>query len=303
MLARQTFNNADGAPPALMLLLQVQASAAQGHSARTEVEALVAALQEPPLDPPVRLSVGMQEIEGPGESTGFGPMQPLLNELSVEERFLGMAYRVSPAAFFQVNTLAAERLCRLLRDHCTLGPDTILLDVCCGTGTLGLSMAPSVKRVIGIEMCAEAVDDARANAALNGLTNVEFHASKAEHAMRRVLESLSPKDRANLVAIVDPPRNGLHADVLKTLRGCEQLRRLLFVSCHVPGFVHNAVGLCRPPSNAYRGDAFVPSKFMPLDLFPHTEHCELVVVLERPPLLPPPAAPTPNDDAPNPNDS
>ena len=110
--------------------------------------------------------------------------------------------------------------------------------------------------------------------------------------IRRVLDGLTEQEQANLVAIVDPPRQGLHGDVIKMLRACAPLRRLLFVSCHVPGFVHNAVALCRPPSNTFKGHGFVPTKLMPLDLFPHTEHCELVVVLERPPLddAPPVAA-------------
>lgn len=86
-------------------------------------------------------------------------------------------------------------------------------------------MAPAVKRVIGIELCAEAVEDARANAALNGLSNVEFHASRAEHAIREVLDGLTRAELRNVVAVVDPPRQGLHNDVLKALRGCEPLRR------------------------------------------------------------------------------
>ena len=283
LLVRQTFNNG-GLPPALMLLVQVQASADGDLSALAEVERLVEFVQSEPLQPPVRMSIGVQTILGPGEATAGGAIRALVGDLNLEERLLELSLRISPAAFFQVNTVAAERLCLTLREECTLSPDTILLDVCCGTGTLGLSMARSVKRVIGIEMCEEAVEDARANAAINGLGNTMFHASKAELAIRQVLAELSPAELRSVVAIVDPPRNGLHADVLKCLRACLPLRRLLFVSCHVPGFVANAIALCRPSSNAFRGDPFVPTKLIPLDLFPHTDHCELVVVLERPPL-------------------
>ncbi|KAL1521797.1 hypothetical protein AB1Y20_021450 [Prymnesium parvum] len=285
ILARQTFNNDDGQPPALMLLLQVQASAVDAAAASGEVDALVESLKHPPLQPAVRLSVGLQNGHGPGEMVASGDVRVLVGEdLNLEERFLGMKFRISPAAFFQVNTRAAERLCALLRSECELHADTILLDVCCGTGTIGLSMAPAVKRVIGIELCEEAVHDARANADLNQLANVEFHAARAEHAIKRVLEGLTSSELANLVAIVDPPRQGLHHDVLKTLRACAHLRRLLFVSCHVPGFVNNAIALCRPPSQSFKGEAFVPAKMIPVDLFPHTQHCELVVVLERPDL-------------------
>jgi tRNA (uracil-5-)-methyltransferase len=122
-------------------------------------------------------------------------------------------------AFFQVNTTGAEALCELLRSLVGATKETVLLDVCCGTGTLGLSLASSVKRLIGIEMCAPAVEDARANAARNGITNALFIAKKAEEATLSVLENLSAAEKRSLVAIVDPPRAGLHTDVLKALRG------------------------------------------------------------------------------------
>ena len=86
---------------------------------------------------------------------------------------------MSPNAFFQVNTPGAEQLCSLLRQLCACGPHTTLLDVCCGTGTLGLSLAASVKRVVGVEVCVPAVEDARANAALNGVVNASFIAGEA----------------------------------------------------------------------------------------------------------------------------
>jgi tRNA (uracil-5-)-methyltransferase len=83
------------------------------------------------------------------------------------------------------------------------------------------------------------------------------------------------------VAIVDPPRAGLHHDVLKALRACTPLKRLVFVSCHAPAFVGNAVPLCRPTSRSFAGAPFVPTQAYAVDLFPHTAHCELIVLLER----------------------
>ena len=124
------------------------------------------------------------------------------------------------------------------------------------------------------------------NATRNGVDNASFIAQKAEDATRKLLESLTEEEKQSLVAIVDPPRAGLHNDVVKALRACEPLARLLYVSCHAPGFVANAVQLCRPTSKAYAGAPFEPKHAWPLDLFPDTEHTELVVLLERPP--PPP---------------
>jgi tRNA (uracil-5-)-methyltransferase len=83
------------------------------------------------------------------------------------------------------------------------------------------------------------------------------------------------------VAVVDPPRAGLHNDVIKALRACLPLQRILFVSCHAPAFVRNAIGFCRPTSRAFEGEPFTPTQAFAIDLFPDTEHCELVVVLER----------------------
>ena len=190
-------------------------------------------------------------------------------------------------AFFQVNTTGAEALCELLRSLVGATKETVLLDVCCGTGTLGLSLASSVKRLIGIEMCAPAVEDARANAARNGITNALFIAKKAEEATLSVLENLSAAEKRSLVAIVDPPRAGLHTDVLKALRGCLPLTKILFVACHAPSFVANSVVLCRPASKSFLGAPFAPTRAYALDLFPHTQHCELITVLERPPPQPP----------------
>ena len=136
----------------------------------------------------------------------------------------------------QVNTGGAETLVSLLRAQCGLTPRTTLLDVCCGTGTLGLALASSVHRVVGIEINADAVDDARRNAELNGVANAQaspprprgappvafateaastwqFVCGKAEAQIRGVLSAIPPD--ADVVAVVDPPRAGLHKDVLK----------------------------------------------------------------------------------------
>ncbi|EOD37093.1 hypothetical protein EMIHUDRAFT_471521 [Emiliania huxleyi CCMP1516] len=250
-----------------------------------------------PLDPPVRLSLAVRRGAPPGEYKHAGEpaeaggletaegVETVLGREYIEETLLGLSFRISPDAFFQVNTLGAESLLTLLRAQCSLGPDSVLLDVCCGTGTIGLAMARSVKRVIGIESNAQAVADAAANAARNGITNAEFICAKAEQATRQVLERLTPSELDSLVAIVDPPRAGLHPDVVKALRRCAPLRRLLFVACHAPAFVTNAVSFCRPTSPSFAGVPFELVQAWPIDLFPHTPHCELVTLLERSDLV------------------
>ena len=86
----------------------------------------------------------------------------------------------------------------------------------------------------------------------------------------------------NLVAIVDPPRGGLHGSVLKALRGCQLIRRVVYVSCNPKGsFIDNAVTLRAPTSKAIKGKPFVPVRANPFDLFPHTPHTELLCIFER----------------------
>jgi len=142
-------------------------------------------------------------------SVGFheGPCDLLLGERFIEETLLGKRFRISPTSFFQTNTRAAEVLYTAIGDCCTEGDsETILLDLCCGTGTIGLTLASRVKKVIGVEMVEEAIADAKLNAALNGIQNVEYHCSKVEDVIDEIIKSAGSSP---IVAVVDPPRNGL----------------------------------------------------------------------------------------------
>ena len=206
----------------------------------------------------VRTHAGGQHIE----KEDAVPLQPIFGPPHYEQPLCGLRFRVSPAAFFQVNVAAAEQLISLLRSQCGLSERTVLLDVCCGTGTIGLSMATAVRRVIGIELSDAAVADARANAALNEIGNATFLASKAEAAIKRVLTGLTAEDRQHLVAIVDPPRAGLHNDVVKALRACEPLARLLYVSCHA-GLRRQRRPALPATSKAYAGTPFEPKHAWP----------------------------------------
>lgn len=201
------------------------------------------------------------------------------------EELRGVRFRVSPSAFFQVNTGAADVLGGLLESLVlSFGPEITLLDVCCGTGAWGLCLASKVARVVGVEVNAEAVQDARKNASDNGISNAQFVCGRAEDVIDKLLLSLGDRP---CVAIVDPPRGGLHVNVLKALRGCRQLRHLIYVSCNPNSWVDDCERLCGHTSKAYRGDPFRPVRATPVDLFPDTAHCELVVTMTRlPPNMP-----------------
>uniref|UniRef100_A0A672ITF7 tRNA (uracil(54)-C(5))-methyltransferase n=1 Tax=Salarias fasciatus TaxID=181472 RepID=A0A672ITF7_SALFA len=206
------------------------------------------------------------------------PCELVAGESCIHEDMLGLRFRISPHSFFQVNTGAAEVLYSAVGEWAQLDQDSTVLDVCCGTGTIGISLAKRVKKVIGIEMCQEAVEDAKANAQLNGLSNVEFHCGKAEDVFPNILNHLvSP----SVTAIVDPPRAGLHSKVILAIRRAEHLKRLVYVACNAKAAMTNFIDLCRAPSNRVRGAPFRPVRAMAVDLFPQTKHVEMLLLLER----------------------
>ncbi|XP_018392572.1 PREDICTED: tRNA (uracil-5-)-methyltransferase homolog A-like isoform X2 [Cyphomyrmex costatus] len=170
----------------------------------------------------------------------------------IEETLLGMKFRVSPQAFFQVNTLGAEVLYKAAIDLAEPTMDTALLDVCCGTGTIGLCFSKYCGEVLGVEIIPDAIQDAKENAVKNDIKNCEFFVGKAEDILLPVIQRTT---KSNIIAIVDPPRAGLHQKALLTLP--------------------------RPSSKQYLGEPLVPVKAIAVDMFPHTKHCELILCLER----------------------
>ncbi|NWR33941.1 TRM2A methyltransferase, partial [Tachuris rubrigastra] len=206
------------------------------------------------------------------------PLEHVAGDKYIYEELLGLKFRISPHAFFQVNTQAAEVLYTAIGEWAQLSPDSTVLDICCGTGTIGISLAKKVKKVIGIELCQEAVQDAKANAQINELNNIEFYCGKAEDVVPSLMNVLAPQ---NLVTIVDPPRAGLHSKVILAIRRAEHLKKLIYVSCNPRAAMNNFVDLCRAPSNRVKGASFRPVRAMAVDLFPQTRHCELLLCFER----------------------
>ncbi|KAK2902457.1 tRNA (uracil-5-)-methyltransferase homolog A [Channa argus] len=206
------------------------------------------------------------------------PCELVAGDGCIQEELLGLKFRISPHSFFQVNTAAAEVLYSAVGEWAQLDQHSTVLDVCCGTGTIGISLAKRVKKVIGIELCQEAVEDAKVNAKLNGLTNIEFHCGKAEDVLPNILSALvSP----NITAIVDPPRAGLHSKVILAIRRADNLKRLVYVACNAKAAMNNFIDLCRAPSNRVHGAPFRPVRAMAVDLFPQTMHMEMLLLLER----------------------
>ncbi|KYN17079.1 tRNA (uracil-5-)-methyltransferase like protein A, partial [Trachymyrmex cornetzi] len=196
----------------------------------------------------------------------------------IEETLLGMKFRVSPQAFFQVNTLGAEVLYNAAIDLAEPTMDTALLDVCCGTGTIGLCFSKYCGEVLGVEIIPDAIQDAKENAVKNEIKNCEFFVGKAEDILLPVIQRTT---KSNITAIVDPPRAGLHQKALLTLRKSKKLNRLVYISCDPRAAMRNLIDLARPSSKQYLGEPLVPVKAIAVDMFPHTKHCELILCLER----------------------
>lgn len=195
-----------------------------------------------------------------------------------------MKFRIGPSSFFQVNTKAAELLYRSIIDMAQLKSDSIVLDVGCGTGTIGLSLAKKVRHVIGIEIVESAIKDAKANADANGVTNVSFYAGRAEELIHESIiiaktRMVEQKEKGEIVAIVDPPRTGFNNSFIKLLRASD-IKKVIYIACD-PKANSNLISLCRPTSKAYHGDPFIPTRAKAFDLFPHTKFCELLLVYER----------------------
>lgn len=209
------------------------------------------------------------------------PRVVLWGEATLTEYLSGLQYELSPTAFFQVNTGGMERMLGKVHTVADLSPTTTLLDLCSGTGTIGLTLARYVKRVVGIELIPSAVDNAKRNAERNGVSNAVFHCGRVEHLLPTVINALPAEDRKDIVAILDPPRAGVTAAVLKWIRGTPTIRRVVYISCEQKALERDCPSLTKPATKAYRCTPFEVTAGFAVDLFPHTHHVEMVAVLTR----------------------
>lgn len=233
-------------------------------------------------------SIFFQEFDGLSLPSPEHPVQHVYGKHFLEEILLGCSFQISPGAFFQVTTEGAEQLYNVVVDQIkkvTQSPkDTVLFDVCCGTGTIGITCAKqgAVGKVIGIDISEPAIADAVINAKRNGFNDHEtrFVSSRAELVMQNEIHN-ADNDKY-IVAVVDPAREGLHQDVIRALRSQKRLQRLVYVSCNPMGSLIKDAGLlCCPETKKYKGLPFKITFAQPVDMFPQTEHCEMVMVFDR----------------------
>jgi len=180
-----------------------------------------------------------------------------------------LEFRISPSAFFQPNTLQAEKLYARALNLANISRDSVVYDLYCGTGTLGICLAPFVKQVIGVELSPEACIDATQNAKNNGCHNVTILTG----AVQYILEQIKIKKMADPdVVMVDPPRPGLDEDVMRQLIDMRP-KKILYISCNPLTQVANIAQL--------RQHGYRVVKMQPIDQFPQTYHVEIIAVLER----------------------
>ncbi len=189
----------------------------------------------------------------------------------IEDTLCGVPVRLGPLSFYQVNTLAAERLYGVAAEYAQLEPDDVLLDLYCGMGTIGLSMVGHCRELIGVEIIPEAIDSAKANAARMGdavaAKSRFFCADAGEAAARLAAEGLRPD-----VIMLDPPRKGCDETTLSAVAQMSP-RRVVYVSCNPSTAARDAAWLGQ---HGYRAE-----KVQPVDLFPRTKHVEAVLLLTK----------------------
>lgn len=186
----------------------------------------------------------------------------------IEEELLGLSFRIRAGSFFQTNTAQAERLYQagfaLLQPHST----DRLLDLYCGTGTIGLLLAAQVAEVVGVELVPDAVSMARENATLNGIGNATFFNEPVKEFLHQNASGLGAFD----VVVIDPPRAGLHPRALKRIVALSA-GKLLYFSCNPATFSRDAKDLVEA--------GYAMSEVRPVDMFPHTRHIESTALFVR----------------------
>ncbi len=186
----------------------------------------------------------------------------------IEEEMEGLKFRVGPKSFYQTNSLQAYELYKVARNFAQLSGEELVYDLYTGTGTIANFVSKQARKVIGIEYVEDAVADARINASVNGIDNVEFFAGDMKDVLND--DFIAHHGRPD-VMIVDPPRAGMHTDVVETILRAEP-KAIVYVSCN--------------PATQARDLALLDCKYgveavQPVDMFPHTHHVENVIRLVR----------------------
>lgn len=186
----------------------------------------------------------------------------------ITDELCGLKFNISPLSFYQVNHDTAEILYGKAKEYAALTGTETLVDLYCGTGTIGLTMAKSAKKLIGVEIIPQAIENAKENARLNGIDNAEFICADASQAADELLRRGIKPD----VVVLDPPRKGCDEALVKTVADMSP-ERIVYVSC-------DSATLARD-CKRFASLGYTAVRATPVDMFPHTAHVETVALLVR----------------------
>lgn len=184
------------------------------------------------------------------------------------EEMEGLRFKVGPKSFYQTNSEQAYNLYKIARTYAGLTGDELVYDLYTGTGTIANFVSRQARKVVGIEYVPEAIEDAKVNSAINGIENTLFYAGDMKDILTH--DFIEEHGRPDVI-ITDPPRAGMHTDVIEAIRFAAP-RRIVYVSCN-PATQARDLQLLDPDYSV--------TAVQPVDMFPHTHHVENVVLLER----------------------
>ncbi|HIZ08590.1 MAG TPA: 23S rRNA (uracil(1939)-C(5))-methyltransferase RlmD [Candidatus Eubacterium avistercoris] len=192
----------------------------------------------------------------------------------ITDRIGDISYRISPLSFYQVNPVQTEKLYRLALEYADLKGTETVWDLYCGIGTISLFLARQAKKVYGVEIVPQAIRDARENARINKIENVEFFTGKAEEILPDFYKKEEKAGRSPQadVIVVDPPRKGCDQELLDTILKM-QPERIVYVSCDSATLARDLKILCR--------EEYDLKRVRPVDQFCHTSHVETVVLMSK----------------------
>lgn len=190
----------------------------------------------------------------------------------ITERLGNHAYRISANSFFQTNTRQAERLYDTALRMAGLTGTEVVYDLYSGTGTIALHFADACRSIVGVESSASAVEDARANASLNGIANCVFVLGETAEVLKSAEGAIAGQPAPDVI-VVDPPRSGIHPKALERILEM-RATRIVYVSC-------NPATQARDLKELVSTGRYVVGEVTPVDMFPHTYHVESVVLLQR----------------------
>lgn len=192
----------------------------------------------------------------------------LYGQGKINDTLLDKNFVISPQSFYQINPVQTEKLYSVAIDFASLTGQQIVLDSYCGVGTIGICASDKAKHVLAVESNKDSIKDARENAKLNNVENIEFVCADATD----YINSLKDSDKKIDVVFADPPRAGCSKEFLKAITDM-QIPKIIYVSCNVETQSRDLAYLTK---YGYKAE-----KIQPVDMFPHTNHVECVVALSR----------------------